>query len=129
MGILSSDSIHGLKMETLIRLYDHADLVVFETALTNNTGKDLGITGIEPLHVTGQGTVLVPGVSKCVTNGAMYYDTGRVHTFGDPYPDLFPYGETKGGKFSDPDQLCGDKTVTSWWNICFASWRFRTARS
>ncbi len=121
MRIQSADPKKGLQMETLIRLYDHTDLVVLETALTNNSEVDLGITGIEPLHVTGQGTVLLPGVSSCLTNGAMYYDAGRVHTFGDPYPDLFPYGETKGGKFSDPDQLCGDNTVTSWWNICFYS--------
>jgi hypothetical protein len=123
LRINSKDRENSLNFETQISLYDHIHAVFIEVFCTNVSGKDIHVNGIEPLRVLKEvgGSLFIPGVSKCLSNGAMYYDAGMIHSFGTPYQKPEPYGETKGGMLSTSILTSLNETVRSWWNAGFFS--------
>ena len=64
-----------------ISLYEQQKVIVIGVAYKNVSAHDITINSIEPLRVIKNegGSLNVPGVSKCITNGEMYYDTGTIH--------------------------------------------------
>jgi hypothetical protein len=71
-------------VEVQLSLYDEARVLAVEAICTNVSPQDIAIHSLEPVRAAaGEGGVLhVPEVSKCLTNGEMYFDAGSVHTFG-----------------------------------------------
>ena len=61
------------------------------------------------------GTLNIPGVSKCITNGEMYYDTGMIHEFGTATGSI-TNGDIKGVKLSNGPISSPNETIHSWWN-------------
>ncbi len=102
-----------------ITIFDAHPAITFEATCTNQSGKNIVLKSLEPLSVIGQdnGTFTWPDAQKCLTNGAMYYDAGMIHTFGKPYKKPEPYGETKGGVMLNELYKNTNQTVQSWWNI------------
>src|SRR5678815_6118789 len=82
--ILCKDKNKKLDAEIRLSLYDNLKAITIEVICKNVSLHNLSIKSIEPLRVIkSEGGVLnVPGVTKCITNGEMYYDTGVVHEFG-----------------------------------------------
>ena len=56
----------------------------------------------------------VPGISKCITNGAMYYNAGTIHEFGTKYQVT---SDIKEVKRSNNSIASPNETVNSWLNI------------
>jgi hypothetical protein len=123
LKISGRDKEKILDIEWNITLYDHLSAIIFEARFRNVSSGELLIQGIEPLHVISEetGSLCWPGMSKCLTNGAMYYDAGTIHTLGTPYKKPEPYGETKGGVMLSKALSAHDKTVQSWWNTALFS--------
>ncbi len=121
--IVSEDSDLKLAIETQIMLYDQSETVTLQAVCTNSSTRDLILSGLEPVCVIGEygGSFFIPGVTKCLTNGALYYDAGRVHTFGTSFEKAVPYGETKGGRMKNNRLSETEETVHSWWNAGFFS--------
>ncbi|MCK9207726.1 MAG: alpha-galactosidase [Salinivirgaceae bacterium] len=113
------DTAHALEVKWEIGIYDSLQALTFETTCTNRGQHNVGIKSIEPLAITEQhpGYLYWTGAQKCLTNGAMYYDAGTIHTFGDPYQKPEPYGETKGGVMLNQQLASNPRTIQSWWNI------------
>ncbi|HEV8505927.1 MAG TPA: twin-arginine translocation signal domain-containing protein, partial [Chitinophagaceae bacterium] len=109
----------GKKMDAEIRLslYDQLKAVTTEVICQNVSSRDLYINSIEPLRVLKSegGKLNVPGVSKCITNGEMYYDTGAIHEFGTK-DDAISSGNLKGVKLANGPLSSPNETVHSWWN-------------
>ena len=61
-----------------------------------------------------------PGVSKCITNGEMYYDAGTIHEFGKNN-DGISSGNLKGVKLANGPISSQSETIHSWWNAGFFS--------
>ena len=123
MDILCQDSLHELDLHMQVTLYDTLQAILFELTCKNVSGKSLNIQSIEPLRIIREetGSLLFNDPLKCLTNGAMYYDAGMIHTFGEKFIKPEPYGETKGGKMM-ADMIAGnDQTVQSWWNVALFS--------
>lgn len=123
VSILSKSPEAGLEIELHITLYAREEVVTFESACNNISGKDLSIYSLEPLQVleSNGGNLFIPGVKRCLTNGALYYDAGKVHTFGTAFVKAEPYGETKGGRLTRQGISSVSETVHSWWNAGFFS--------
>lgn len=118
LKIKGRDKEKKLDFEIRIALYNQLNAVVVETIYKNVSTHDIGVTSIEPLRVlkAEAGSLVCPDVSRCLTNGAMYYDAGTIHIFGTPYIKPEPYGETKGGVISHNPLSDNNQTVQSWWN-------------
>ncbi len=123
LKIISVDSESNLDFEIHLSLYDSHHCFTVEVICKNVSSKDLVINSIEPLRAIGKegGALHITGVSKCITNGALYYDAGMIHTFGTPYFKPEPYGETKGGRLLNKALSPTHETVNSWWNVGFFS--------
>jgi hypothetical protein len=123
LKILSINTLLGIELETSFTLDDEYQAISIEVICKNGSNNDLQIDCIEPLRIlTSDGGLLqFPDATKCLTNGALYYDTGKLHTFGTPFIKPKPYGETKGGKLTNHSISTNNETVTSWWNIGFFS--------
>jgi hypothetical protein len=108
-----------LKIQWEISLFDLLPAITFETKCTNESDKSLQIKSMEPLSIMAAttGSFIWLKAQKCLTNGAMYYDAGMIHTFGNPYQKPEPYGETKGGVMLNDLYKIDSQTVQSWWNI------------
>jgi hypothetical protein len=119
LKILGRDKEKKLDVEIQIALYDHLNGVVFETIYRNVSANEIIVNSVEPLRVlkAEAGSLFYRNVSKCLTNGAMYYDAGTVHTFGSPYKKPEPYGEIKGGVILNNYLSANNETVQSWWNV------------
>jgi hypothetical protein len=123
LKILSRDNGHKLDFEIRFFLYDHLQSLFIEAFCKNGSGKDITVYSFEPVVILKEdgSSLFWPGVSKCLTNGAIYYDAGMIHTFGTPYKNPEPYGETKGGMLTRNTVTSSGETVRSWWNTGFFS--------
>ncbi len=76
-----------IDFEIQLFLYDHMEAVAIEVICKNVSAQNLVINSVEPLRVIkNEGGILnIPGVSNCITNGAMYYNAGTIHEFGHSY--------------------------------------------
>ena len=106
----------GLRVELVA--YDRRPMVTIEAHCTNLSSADVVVQSLEPIRVVASegGTLRVPGVTTCVTNGAMFYDAGRVHAFAaEPPASLRP--PVKGVRLVNESIASGHATVASWWNV------------
>jgi hypothetical protein len=117
LTILCKDKNKKLDSEIRLSLYDNLMAVSIEVVCKNVSLQDLSIKSIEPLRVIkSEGGVLnLPGVSKCITNGEMYYDTGTIHEFGTKSDAVFS-GNLKGVKLANGPLASQTETIHSWWN-------------
>lgn len=100
-----------------LSLYDELQALTFEATCTNASQDDLAIHSLEPLRaVTNEHGVLhARGVSKCLTNGEMYFDAGTVHAFGDK-EGAITSGHLKGVSLANGPFPGKSETIHSWWN-------------
>jgi hypothetical protein len=121
MDIYCTDSRHELDLQLKVSLYDTLQAIVFEVSCRNVSDKSLIIQSIEPMRAIKEetGSLKFQDPVKCLTNGAMYYDAGMIHTFGEEYIKPEPYGETKGGKMVN-NMLAGNKQTVQSWRISIA---------
>jgi melibiase-like protein len=115
--ILCKDKNKILDSEIRLSLYDNLKAITVEVACKNVSLHDLSIKSIEPFRVIkGEGgTLNVPGVSKCITNGEMYYDTGTIHEFGKK-DGAISSGNLKGVRLANGPLSSQTETIHSWWN-------------
>ena len=123
LQVISEDLEHKIDIEWRISLYDQMEAVFIEAICHNASSRDYPIYSLEPVYAAGEngGRLFMPGVSTCLTNGAMYYDPGTIHSFGTEFVNPEPYGETKGGKISNVSISGLSETVRTWWNAGFFS--------
>src|SRR4029079_18836482 len=83
LSVGSRDPQKRLDLRTEVVLYDHRPTATIETQCVNVSAHDVVVTSLEPIRALPSegGWLRVPGVTACVTNGAMYYDAGRRHAF------------------------------------------------
>ena len=118
LGIVCRDPQKLLDLRVEVALYDRRPMVTIETFCTNVSSRDVVVTSLEPIRVLTSegGTLRVPGVASCITNGEMYYDAGRIHPFtADPPPGSRP--PIKGARLANESIALRHPTVASWWNI------------
>ncbi|MGH2647954.1 MAG: hypothetical protein ACRDE8_10320, partial [Ginsengibacter sp.] len=115
--IFSRDPAKKLDFEIQLSLYDQLEAITIETICKNISDHDLVINSLEPIRVIKDegGILSFPGVSKCITNGEMYYDTGTIHEFGNN-DNAISSGELKGVKLVNGSISAQNETVNSWWN-------------
>ena len=120
--VFSEDREKKADFEIQISLYDHLPVITFETIYKNVSGQEQFIKSIEPIRVLNSegGMLNLPGVTKCITNGEMYYDTGMIHEFGTPTGSITS-GDIKGVKLSNGPLSAQSETIHSWWNAGFFS--------
>ncbi len=108
-----------VRIDWFISLYDNLPGIIFETKMTNSGSEQLNLKSIVPLALTGKtsGFLKWPGANKCITNGPMYYDPGRLLFFDSTYTKPAFYGETKGGVILNKELADNPKTIQSWWNV------------
>ena len=113
--IFSKDVKNKLDFEIHVSLYDHLEAITIEAICENVSKNDLIIKSIEPVRVLKKedGMLSMPGVSKCITNGAMYYNAGTLHEFGSEYKIE---SDIKGVKLSNDSIASPNETINSWWN-------------
>jgi hypothetical protein len=94
MTIVSRDPRKLLDLRLEVALYDRRAMATIEVRCTNVSSRDVVVTSLEPVRVLASegGSVRVPGVAACLTNGEMFYDAGNVHVFTT-------------------------ESIASWWNI------------
>ena len=104
-------------LEIQLSLYDQFEIITAEVICKNVSRHDIDVRSIEPFRIIkDEGGVLnVPGVSKCITNGEMYYDTGTVHEFGKK-DDAISSGNLKGIRLVNGPISKQSETIHSWWN-------------
>ncbi len=117
MLIFANDQDGKLDFEIRLSLYDRPQAVTIEAICKNASDHDIVINSLEPVRVVASegGVLSVPGVSRCLTNGSMYYDTGVMHEFGNPYEQHSDTG-IKGLTPSNESLSSQYETVRSWWN-------------
>ena len=117
MSIFAADQDGKLDFEIRLSLYDRVQAVTVEAICKNVSDRDILIHSLEPVRVVGSegGTLTVPSVSRCLTNGSMYYDTGAMHEFGTPYEQHSDSG-IKGVAAANKSLSSQHETVRSWWN-------------
>jgi hypothetical protein len=87
--IVCHDKNKRIDFDIHLSIYDRSEAITIEAICKNVSAHDIVINSIEPLRVIKNegGTLNVPGVSKCLTNGEMYYDAGAIHEFGKKNDD------------------------------------------
>jgi melibiase-like protein len=122
MIIQCTDMGKVLDFEIQLALYDELAAITIETICKNVSGTDIFMNSLEPLRVIkSEGGILnLPGVSKCLTNGEMYYDTGTIHQFGNKDSGISS-GNLKGVTLSNALISSNAETIHSWWNAGFFS--------
>jgi hypothetical protein len=120
--IVCGDKNKRIDFDIRLSLYDQSEAITIEAICKNVSVHDIVINSIEPLRVIKNegGTLNVPGVSKCITNGEMYYDAGTIHEFGTK-DDAISSGNLKGVKLANGAISSQNETVHSWWNAGFFS--------
>jgi hypothetical protein len=109
-------------LELRVALYDEFPAMAIELSCRNVSGRDLAIHSLEPVRAVEreQGALHSPRVSKCLTNGEMYFDTGTLHEFGTR-KGAISSGKLKGVTLAN-GPIGGDHaTIHSWWNACLFS--------
>jgi hypothetical protein len=106
-----------MDVELHLSLYDQLQALSFEAICTNASSQDLVIHSLEPVRAAGSegGVLHVAEVSKCLTNGEMYFDAGAVHAFGSK-EDAIASGHLKGISLANGPFAGGSETIHSWWN-------------
>jgi len=94
-----ADGRKQLDFEVRASLYDGRDSVVLETICRNASADPILLQSLEPLRAVPEEHAYchLPGVSRVLTNGQMYYDAGRLR-------------EAKAGE-----------NIKSWWDMAFYS--------
>ncbi len=118
LSIVSRDPQQRVDLRVEVVAYDRRPWVTVEAYCTNVSRRDLVVTSLEPIRVLASegGTLRIPGVAACVTNGEMYYDAGRIHAFtADPPAGARP--PIKGAHLANESISPHHPTVASWWNI------------
>jgi len=117
LTIRCTDTRKLADIEIHLSLYEERQALTVEAICTNASPADIAIHSLEPVRAAaGEGGALhVAGLSKCLTNGEMYFDAGAVHTFGRKEGGIAS-GHLKGislanGPFAGPGE-----TIHSWWN-------------
>lgn len=115
--IISKDRNKRTDLEIHVSLYDHAEAITIEAICKNVSGRDIVVHSIEPFRaIKNEGGIMnVPGVSKCLTNGEMYFDTGTIHEFGKN-DHAVSSGHLKGIKLANGPISSPTETIHSWWN-------------
>ncbi|MFI5187920.1 MAG: alpha-galactosidase [Chitinophagales bacterium] len=115
--IFSKDSDKKFDLEIQLSLYDQLQAITVEAICKNISGHDFVINSLEPLRVIkDEGGILnIPGVSKCITNGEMYFDTGTIHEFGNN-DNAVSSGNLKGVILANGSISSQTETIHSWWN-------------
>lgn len=118
LTIRSRDQRRMTDVEVRVIIYDEDPMVGIETVCKNVSTSDIILKSIEPVRaVKNEGAALMaPAVSKCITNGEMYFDTGRVHSFGTNEGAL-ESDRPKGVHLSNQPFEGEAETIHSWWNI------------
>jgi hypothetical protein len=117
----SKDLNAEIDFETHFSLYENWNNIIIEALCKNVSSKDLNIHSIEPICATEEAGALMQwsDFSKILTNGAMYYDAGKIHDINFPYKEPEPYGPTKGGAINPDFKYPSENRIRSWWNIGF----------
>src|SRR6185312_6848485 len=118
LTVVSRDPQKRLDLRLDLALYDHAPIATIAARCTNVSAHAVVVTSLEPVRVVASegGALKVPGVSACLTNGAMFYDTGRVHAFAaEPPRELRP--PIKGVRVVNESIAPRHPTIASWWNV------------
>lgn len=115
--IFSKDIEGMLNFEIQISLYDNVQTITIEAIAKNVSENDVIINSLEPVRVIKNegGVFNVAGVSKCITNGEMYFDAGTIHEFGTN-DDAVSSGNLKGVKLANGSLSSQSETIHSWWN-------------
>lgn len=113
--IHAKDDAKKTDMEIRLSLYDSLPVISMEATVKNISRQDIVIHSIEPVRALRQedGKLARPGVSKCLTNGEMYFDTGRVYEFGKG--NAASTENIKGIQLANKSITA--ETIHSWWNI------------
>ena len=116
--IVCRDKNKRMDFDIRLSLYDQSEAITIEAICKNVSSHDIIINSIEPLRVIKNegGTLNIPGVSKCLTNGEMYYDAGTIHEFGKKDDDAISSGNLKGVKLANGSISSQNETIHSWWN-------------
>ncbi|HVU22745.1 MAG TPA: glycoside hydrolase family 36 protein [Opitutus sp.] len=122
MTILAKDPDRRLDLRAEITLYDGRPLVAFEVFATNVSSRDVMLHSLEPIRVVAEegGTLRLPGVAKCLTNGEMYYDAGTLHQFTDATQPGLVRPVTR-AQLANASVAADRPTMPSWWNTGFFS--------
>ena len=115
--ILCKDKSKKSDAEIRLSLHDRIKAITIEVICKNVSAHDIVIKSIEPVRVIKNegGMLNVPGISKCITNGEMYYDAGTIHEFGKK-DDAISSGNLKGVKLANGSISSQSETIHSWWN-------------
>lgn len=117
--VIGYDRQRKLNFENRITLSDSLPIIEIEVIYENVSSAPIDVGSIMPVSIleSDQAYLRYPHAKKCLTNGAMYYDAGMIHTFGNTYKKPAPYGESKGGIALEKSLLTDSNTVQSWWNL------------
>ncbi len=115
--IVSKDNQNILDFEIQLSLYDNLEAIIIEVICRNVSKHDLAINSLEPIRVVQNegGILYAPDVSKCITNGEMYYDAGMIHEFTTNNKAISS-DDIKGVKLANKSVSSQNETVHSWWN-------------
>ena len=117
MLIYATDQDGKLDFEIRLSLYDQLQTLTIEAICKNVSDQDIVIQSLEPIRVVDAegGALNAPAVTRCLTNGSMYYDTGVMHEFGTSYEQKSDTG-IKGIVPTNTSLSPQHETVRSWWN-------------
>ena len=117
LAISSTDQKKKLDLQVFITLYDGSNSLTIETEARNASRKAVTLNSIETFRILKEeGAALnMPGVSKCLTNGEMYFDDGALHDFSAAGTGIRP-PETKGVTLANKIVSKNHPTIHSWWN-------------
>ena len=115
--IFSTDKEKRCDFQIQFALYEHLPFIIIEAICENVSQQNFVIKSLEPIRVlnTEGGSLIIPGVSKCITNGEMYYDTGMIHEFGNKEGSITS-GNIKGVRLVNGLLSAQNETIHSWWN-------------
>ncbi len=117
MAVFADDQDGKLDFEIRLSIYDRLEAITIEAICKNVSDHDIVVNSLEPIRVVNSegGMLNAPEVSRCLTNGSMYYDTGVMHEFGTPYEQHSDTG-IKGLSPANMSLSSQHETVRSWWN-------------
>ena len=117
MLIYAADQAGKLDFEIRLSLHDQLQAVTIEAICKNVSDEDIVIQSLEPIRVVDAegGALMAPDVTRCLTNGSMYYDTGVMHEFGTSFEQKSDTG-IKGIVPTNTSLSPQHETVRSWWN-------------
>lgn len=117
LTVRCTDTRKRADVDLHLSLYEGLHAFTIEVECRNASPGDIAIHSLEPLRaVMDAGGVLhAAGVSKCLTNGEMYFDAGALHTFGSAEGAISSADAKRAGLANGP--FAGKaETIHSWWN-------------